>query len=55
MGEKHNAFVKLSRVEKFILMVGAYEEKIFNKRSAIRGKKLRRIINDQEQSVSSCI
>ncbi|WJX50004.1 hypothetical protein P8452_36370 [Trifolium repens] len=48
MGEKHNAFVKLSRVEKFILMVGAYEEKIFNKRSAIRDKKLRRIINDQE-------
>jgi 5'-3' exoribonuclease 2 len=55
MGEKHNAFVKLSRVEKFILMAGAYEEKIFNKRSAIRDKKLRRIINDQELLVSSCI
>ncbi|GAU19992.1 hypothetical protein TSUD_273270 [Trifolium subterraneum] len=50
MGEEHNAFVKLSRVEKFILMVGAYEEKIFNKRSAIRGKKLRRLIHDHEQS-----
>ncbi|PNX58102.1 5'-3' exoribonuclease 3-like protein [Trifolium pratense] len=50
MKEKHNAFVKLSRVEKFILMVGAYEEKIFNKRTAIRNKKLRRLISDQEQS-----
>lgn len=55
MGEKHSAFVKLSRVEKFILMVGTYEEKIFNKRSAIRDKKLRRLITDHENSVSSCI
>ncbi|CAL5212325.1 unnamed protein product [Lathyrus oleraceus] len=50
MGEKHSAFVKLSRVEKFILMVGTYEEKIFNKRSAIRDKKLRRLITDHENS-----
>ncbi|CAJ2654743.1 unnamed protein product [Trifolium pratense] len=50
MGEKCMTFVRLSRVEKFILMVGAYEEKIFNKRSAIRDKKLRRLISDQERS-----
>ncbi|CAI8616212.1 unnamed protein product [Vicia faba] len=48
IGEKHSAFVKLSRVEKFILMVGTYEEKIFNRRSAIRAKKLRRLISDHE-------
>jgi hypothetical protein len=47
--------VKLSRVEKFILMVGTYEEKIFNKRTAIRDKWLRRLICDDENSVSSCI
>lgn len=36
-------------------MVGTYEEKIFNKRTAIRDKKLRRLISDNENSVSSCI
>ncbi|CAK8576526.1 unnamed protein product [Lathyrus sativus] len=50
MGEKHSAFVKLSRVEKFVIMVGRYEEKIFNRRSAIRAKKLRRLIIDHENS-----
>ncbi|KAJ1440744.1 putative 5-3 exonuclease [Sesbania bispinosa] len=50
VGEKHAAFVMLSRIEKFILMVGTYEEKIFNKRSDIRDRKLRRIISDFEHS-----
>ncbi|CAI8616211.1 unnamed protein product [Vicia faba] len=50
IGEKHSAFVKLSRVEEFILMVGTYEEKIFNKRSAIREKNLRKLIIDHENS-----
>ncbi|CAK8562149.1 unnamed protein product [Lathyrus sativus] len=31
-------------------MVGTYEEKIFNRRSAIRAKKLRRLIIDHENS-----
>ncbi|AES88286.2 5'-3' exoribonuclease [Medicago truncatula] len=50
IGEKHGAYVKLSRVEKFVLMVGTYEEKIFSKRTAIRDKKLRRLISDNENS-----
>ncbi|XP_028767841.1 5'-3' exoribonuclease 3-like [Neltuma alba] len=44
------AFVKLSRVEKFILLVGTYEEKIFTKRSEIREKVLRRCMREYEQS-----
>lgn len=46
--------MKLSRVENFILMVGTYEEKIFKKRAAIREKKLRKLVNDSETSVSLC-
>ncbi|XP_054815833.1 5'-3' exoribonuclease 3-like isoform X2 [Prosopis cineraria] len=44
------AFVKLSRVEKFILLVGTYEEKIFAKRAEIRERALRRLLRDYEQS-----
>lgn len=44
--------MKLSRVEKFILMVGTQDEKIFKKRSEIREKKLRRLISDYEDAVS---
>ncbi|XP_004506263.1 5'-3' exoribonuclease 3-like [Cicer arietinum] len=50
IGQKHAPFVKLSRVENFILMVGTYEEKIFKKRAAIREKKLRKLVNDSETS-----
>ncbi|OIV99264.1 hypothetical protein TanjilG_17074 [Lupinus angustifolius] len=48
--EKKAAFVKLSRVEKFILMVGTYEEQIFRKRSEIRERKLRRLIRDLQDA-----
>ncbi|XP_020214257.1 5'-3' exoribonuclease 3 isoform X2 [Cajanus cajan] len=50
IGEKNAAFMKLSRVEKFILMVGSYEEKIFKKRSEIRERKVRRLIQDYEEA-----
>ncbi|XP_027346761.1 5'-3' exoribonuclease 3-like [Abrus precatorius] len=50
IGEKNAAFIKLSRVEKFILKVGTYEEKIFKKRSDIRDRQLRRLINDYEDA-----
>lgn len=50
IGEKNAAFVKLSRVEKFILTVGTYEEKIFKKRSEIQERKLRRLIQDNEDA-----
>ncbi|KAH1159164.1 hypothetical protein GYH30_031067 [Glycine max] len=50
IGEKNAAFLKLSRLEKFMLAVGAYEEKIFKKRSEIREKYLRRFIRDSEDA-----
>ncbi|XP_028193853.1 5'-3' exoribonuclease 3-like isoform X2 [Glycine soja] len=50
IGEEHAAFLKLSRVEKFILAVGAYEEKIFKKRSETRERYLRRLIRDNEDA-----
>lgn len=39
-------YVKLKRVEKFILMVGLYEEKIFKKRSELHERKLKRVLHD---------
>ncbi|WVZ02247.1 hypothetical protein V8G54_023053 [Vigna mungo] len=50
VGEKNAAFMKLSRVENFILKVGAYEEKIFKKRSEIRERKLKRLLRDNEDA-----
>ncbi|XP_047155317.1 5'-3' exoribonuclease 3-like [Vigna umbellata] len=50
VGEKNAAFMKLSRVENFILKVGTYEEKIFKKRSEIRERKLKRLIRDYEDA-----
>ncbi|CAJ1979109.1 unnamed protein product, partial [Sphenostylis stenocarpa] len=50
VGEKNAAFVKLSRVEKFILKVGSYEEDIFKKRSEIRERTLKRLIQDSEDA-----
>ncbi|GER36510.1 5'-3' exoribonuclease 2 [Striga asiatica] len=41
---KKGRYVKFKRVERFILMVGAYEEKIFSKRYQIKERKLRRIL-----------
>ncbi|XP_057482880.1 5'-3' exoribonuclease 4-like isoform X1 [Actinidia eriantha] len=43
--DKKARYVKLKRVEKFILAVGAYEEKIFKKRSEIRQYKVRRLLS----------
>ncbi|KAL6342142.1 hypothetical protein AAG906_038622 [Vitis piasezkii] len=57
--EKKGSFVKLKRVEKFILLVGTYEEKIFKKRIALRDSKLRWLLcensdiftnNEEDQS-----
>ncbi|KAI3756792.1 hypothetical protein L1987_56615 [Smallanthus sonchifolius] len=44
--EKKGCYIKLKRVEKFILAVGAYEDRIFKKRAAIHDSKLRRILSD---------
>ncbi|CAI9277820.1 unnamed protein product [Lactuca saligna] len=44
--DKKGGYIKLKRVEKFILAVGAYEDQIFKKRSAIRESKLRRMLSE---------
>ncbi|XP_024157113.1 5'-3' exoribonuclease 3 isoform X1 [Rosa chinensis] len=41
--DKKLGYIKLSRVEKFVLLIGAFEEKIFKKRLDIRERKLRRL------------
>ncbi|MFS7924856.1 putative 5-3 exonuclease, 5'-3' exoribonuclease, xrn1, helical domain-containing protein [Helianthus anomalus] len=46
INERKGAYIKLKRVEKFILAVGAYEDRIFKKRSAIYESRLRRILSD---------
>ncbi|KAL2328423.1 hypothetical protein Fmac_021850 [Flemingia macrophylla] len=53
LGEKNAAFVELSRVENFILMVGSYEEDIFRKRSEIHEGKWQRLIQDYGEAVRS--
>ncbi|KAL1557583.1 5'-3' exoribonuclease 3-like [Salvia divinorum] len=42
--DKNGGYIKLSRVERFILAVGQYEEKIFCKRANLREKKLSRML-----------
>ncbi|XP_043693227.1 5'-3' exoribonuclease 3-like [Telopea speciosissima] len=49
VGEKKSQYIKLKRVEKFILSVGAYEERIFKKRSELRERKMRRILYENSQ------
>lgn len=50
--DKKKGYIKLSRVEKFILKVGSYEDKIFKKRLALHDRKLRQIQAEFEQNVS---
>ncbi|CAH1412230.1 unnamed protein product [Lactuca virosa] len=47
VGDEKGGYIKLKRVEKFILAVGAYEDQIFEKRSAIFHKsKLRYMLSE---------
>ncbi|XP_050279800.1 5'-3' exoribonuclease 3-like [Quercus robur] len=51
--DKRAGYIKLSRVEKFILLVGSYEDKIFKKRLELRNRKLKRLcyyLDDQEDN-----
>ncbi|XP_021803073.1 5'-3' exoribonuclease 3-like, partial [Prunus avium] len=48
VNDKKSGYIKLSRVEKFILLVGAYEDKIFKKRSELRERKLRRLFLNKD-------
>ncbi|KAG8383954.1 hypothetical protein BUALT_Bualt04G0067600 [Buddleja alternifolia] len=43
--DKKGAYIKLKRVEKFILAVGQYEDQIFQKRTQQRERSLRRILS----------
>ncbi|THG08341.1 hypothetical protein TEA_027839 [Camellia sinensis var. sinensis] len=49
VGDKKARYIKLKRVEKFILLVGAYEERIFMKRSELRDRKLRRLLSEASE------
>ncbi|XVE59630.1 hypothetical protein DITRI_Ditri05aG0061500 [Diplodiscus trichospermus] len=54
--DKKGGYVKLKRVEKFILRVGTFEEKIFKKRSVLRDHDQRRLfqcsdIQDDENEI----
>ena len=52
MEDKKSGYIKLNRVEKFILLVGKYEEHLFKKRADLRDRKLRNIFNEFVDSVS---
>ncbi|XP_062171229.1 5'-3' exoribonuclease 3-like [Alnus glutinosa] len=47
--DKRNGYINLSRVEKFILLVGSYEDKIFKKRIDRRERQLRYLCNDSDK------
>ncbi|CAK7331979.1 unnamed protein product [Dovyalis caffra] len=50
-----NGFIKSKRVEKFILQVGSFEERIFKKRSELHERKLRRLcdqVNEENESAN---
>ncbi|XP_023769107.1 5'-3' exoribonuclease 3 [Lactuca sativa] len=44
--DKKGGYIKVKRVEKFILALGTYEDQIFKKRSAIHESKLRRMFSE---------
>ncbi|KAM6595692.1 hypothetical protein CsatA_006216 [Cannabis sativa] len=51
--DKEAEFITLSRVEKFILLVGTYEEKIFKRRSELWEQKLKQV-SSQHVNYDSC-
>ncbi|XP_042954443.1 5'-3' exoribonuclease 3-like isoform X2 [Carya illinoinensis] len=56
--DKRTGYVKLCRVEKFFLLVGSYEERIFKKRSELRESQLRKLCkyaNNQDDYNGGCI
>ncbi|XP_051134218.1 5'-3' exoribonuclease 3-like [Andrographis paniculata] len=48
--DKKGGYIKLKRVERFILLIGEYEEKIFNRRLESRDRLLKRIISEYSDS-----
>ncbi|KAK4440566.1 5'-3' exoribonuclease 3 [Sesamum alatum] len=47
--DKKGGYIKLKRVERYILLLGAYE-KIFSKRSELRDRKLRKILAEDKDA-----
>lgn len=43
-------YIKLKRVERYILLVGAYEDKIFKKRSELQDRRLKRLLTSDAVS-----
>ncbi|KAK1263646.1 5'-3' exoribonuclease 3 [Acorus gramineus] len=52
MKEKKAAYIKEKRVERFIVALGSYEERIFQKRYKLRQRRLQRMSCEMLQSVS---
>ncbi|KAK1382922.1 putative 5'-_3' exoribonuclease [Heracleum sosnowskyi] len=50
VNDKKSGYIKLKRVEKFILLVGNYEENIFKKRADLRERILKKILKEYENS-----
>ncbi|XP_038989843.1 5'-3' exoribonuclease 3-like [Phoenix dactylifera] len=47
INDKKAAYIKVKRVERFILEVGSYEDKIFDKRNRLRQRKLQRLLQQR--------
>ncbi|KAK8262588.1 hypothetical protein V6Z11_D13G268100 [Gossypium hirsutum] len=47
--DKKGGYIKLKRVEKFILLVGSFEEKIFKKRLELHERWLRRLCQNSDR------
>ncbi|KAK1310038.1 5'-3' exoribonuclease 3 [Acorus calamus] len=52
MKEKKAAYIKAKSVERFIVALGSYEERIFQKRYKLRQRRLQRMSREMLQSVS---
>ncbi|MBA0633322.1 hypothetical protein Godav_001941, partial [Gossypium davidsonii] len=49
INDKKGGYIKLKRVEKFILLVGSFEEKIFKKRLELHERCLRRLCQNSDR------
>ncbi|XP_073099999.1 LOW QUALITY PROTEIN: 5'-3' exoribonuclease 3 [Elaeis guineensis] len=47
INDKKAAYIKVKRVERFILEVGSYEDKIFDKRNRLQQRKLQRLLQQR--------
>ncbi|KAL8143999.1 hypothetical protein V2J09_017031, partial [Rumex salicifolius] len=50
INERKAPYLNLKRVERLVLAVGSYEEQIFKKRTELRERKMRRVLNELSAS-----